>query len=63
MCVNWARLSVGRRSIFGAGAALLATSVGAVARAQGTATSAMPAAALQALVEGNARYAAGQPRE
>jgi len=37
--------------------------VGTVARAQGTAAPTTPAAALQALVEGNARYAAGQPRE
>jgi carbonic anhydrase len=49
--------------MFTAGAALIATTAASAAQAQGTASPATPAAALQALMEGNARYAAGQPRE
>lgn len=63
MCVDCARLSVARRGIFGAGVALVATAIGSTAKAQRSAAPATPAAALQALMEGNARYAAGQPRE
>ncbi len=62
MCINCSRLSLGRRGMFAVGAALLATATGSAARAQGTSSPATPAAALQALVEGNARYAANQPR-
>lgn len=63
MCINCMGSFVARRGIFAAGAALLATAAGPTAQAQGTATPTTPAAALQALMEGNARYAAGQSRE
>lgn len=63
MCVACPRVSLARRGVFIAGAALLATAGNSRAKAQGSATPATPAAALQALMEGNARYAAGQPRE
>lgn len=52
-----------RRAMFAGGTGLLATSIAAPAMAQGSAAApANPAAALQALVEGNARYASNQPR-
>ncbi|NCY25297.1 MAG: carbonic anhydrase [Alphaproteobacteria bacterium] len=63
MCINCPPLFAGRRSIALAGAALLATTVGAPAQAQAPAAPATPHAALAALMDGNARYAAGQPRE
>lgn len=63
MCINCSRISLGRRGMFTAGAALLATAAGSAAQAQGTSSPATPAAALQALVEGNARYAGNQPRQ
>lgn len=64
MCFACHPGSVGRRSFFAAGAALLATAAAAPeARAQAAARPATPDAAMRALMEGNARYVANQPRE
>ncbi|MBR0674157.1 carbonic anhydrase [Neoroseomonas soli] len=60
MCLTCQRPSLGRRGLFAVGASLLASAAPA-ARAEGTGRAATPAAALQALMEGNARYVANQP--
>lgn len=63
MCISCEGPRLPRRAMFATGAGLLATSLVSPALAQGNAAApATPAAALQALVEGNARYAADQPR-
>lgn len=61
MCFTCDQRSLSRRGLFATGAALLATTAPA-AQAQTPAAPATPAAALQALMEGNARYAANQMR-
>jgi carbonic anhydrase len=63
MCVNCLPRIAGRRGFLATGAALLATAVGATTPAQAADAPATPDAALKALVEGNARYAGGQPRQ
>jgi len=64
MCFACHPGSVGRRSFFAAGAALLSTAIVAPdARAQAAERPATPDAALRTLMEGNARYVANQPRE
>jgi len=64
MCFACDQASLGRRSFFAAGAALASTAIAASgARAQGADRPATPDAALRALVDGNARYVANQPRE
>jgi carbonic anhydrase len=62
MCLMCEKGSVGRRHMFAAGAALLATATVPPALAQTAARPATPDAALQALMEGNARYVADQTR-
>jgi len=62
MCFTCSPRSLGRRGLFATGAALLATAVAPAAQAQEPARPDTPAAAMQALVEGNARYAANQMR-
>jgi carbonic anhydrase len=63
MCFTCDANSLGRRGLFATGAALLATAAAPAAQAQTPAPPATPAAALQALMEGNARYVANQPRQ
>lgn len=64
MCFACHPESLGRRSFFAAGAALLSTAVVASeARAQTVERPATPDAAMRTLMEGNARYVANQPRE
>ena len=60
MCFTCGPRSLGRRGLFATGAALLAAADAPAAQAQAPARPDTPAAAMQALVEGNARYAANQ---
>ncbi|GGJ08677.1 carbonic anhydrase [Neoroseomonas lacus] len=62
MCFTCDARSLGRRGLFATGAALLATAVAPAAQAQTPARPDTPAAAMQELVEGNARYAANLMR-
>jgi carbonic anhydrase len=62
MCSICENGSPGRRHLFAAGAALLATTTIPAAQAQTAARPATPDAALQAMMEGNARYIADQTR-
>jgi carbonic anhydrase len=64
MCDACLRSGLSRRGLMLAGAGLLAAApLGGMARAQPVAAAATPDAALNLLVEGNARYVANQPRE
>lgn len=64
MCFACDPMTLRRRSFFAAGAALLAGAVAAPeAHAQPAERPSTPDAALRALMEGNGRYVANQPRE
>jgi carbonic anhydrase len=63
MCIACSITATGRRRLFATGAAMLAAAAAPQALAQSAARPDTPDAALQALVEGNARYAANQPRQ
>lgn len=68
MCLACQTARLGRRGLFAAGAALVASATGAQAQGSTRREAApparpdTPASALRALVEGNARYAANRPR-
>ncbi len=65
MCIACPPTTFSRRGLFAMAAALTASAAAAPAYAQGTPAAPRPEtpdAALRALVEGNARYAANQPR-
>ncbi len=63
MCFTCIGSFLGRRTLFAGGAALFATAATKAARAGDAARPATPDAALKALMDGNARYVANQPRE
>jgi carbonic anhydrase len=62
MCFACNASFLGRRALFAGGAALVATAAAPTARAEDAARPATPDAALKAMMEGNARYVANQPR-